>query len=361
MLKKKWLLGACGALLAGGLFASVASANLVITPYITGIDGVPLGLSGDAASGFAIDTSQWLKAAQITHAGQTFQIDFVYTITGSATSTSSANFGLNSLVGSVASQLTAPGTASAGRGHFTANGYQQVQGDNSLVQVFGVGDAAFTAPPSVGIGGAVGAATGQLGASNLDDGSPDIGSGPRGDSSGFIVIGGGGTSVVKFTTNGNAAAPWTGMLGYTPIVPDPDNLPDGTLGGDPIYPYNIAGGGAVPGTATTTGPWLFTSAHANAGISDVIASCVWTYNDGGVKDAQTAINWMPWIDDTTGIISSKAAQWMENSTGTAVNRTSSATNFSVGAPVVLTNNVPEPASLSVLALGALGLLARRRK
>jgi hypothetical protein len=66
---------------------------------------------------------------------------------------------------------------------------------------------------------------------------------------------------------------------------------------------------------------------------------------------QMAVNFVPRANADAGSL------WFEDGITTGKNGTNSP--FSVGAPVTL--NVPEPATLGLMGLASLGLLARRRK
>lgn len=145
MLSKKWLLGACGGVLAGALAVNSANAGLVIDLRIVGINGAPAGND---------------KAA-VVHLNDVVSIN-IFSVTRGANATSS-NDGFQSLQGSLKAVAGQAGGAFLG-GVFMPTG---IDGDGEPTGLIG------TSP--FGDNGAV---NGKLQDLNPKDGNPDLGGEP---------------------------------------------------------------------------------------------------------------------------------------------------------------------------------------
>jgi hypothetical protein len=355
-MSKKWLLGACGALLAGSLFVSTAKASLVVTLTVSGIadGGVP---ASDTAAYNATTNphgfrtlAAWNTAHALTGtagatatnipvlaANQTMRVIVTAQVNGADQYPN--NDGLVSLLGNFVANINSGATASVGTTVWTQVPNQFVAGSSNTLSCPGTGS--FNSPPS------------QYGKVQPlgNTGSNDLGSTmPTNSSSDFNVISGPQPAGVMF--------PGTQVFdtdGVTPLF-DVNNNPIQTPPSPNVW-VNAAGVALTGQTAdNTTGELLY---PAGVGIKTAVAKIWITVSAPG--SGKTDINWAKWMD-AGGVPDSKAGSWIEdgNTINSGVQVTGPNIDFTIGAPITLAT-VPEPASLSVLALGALGLLARRRK
>jgi len=161
--------------------------------------------------------------------------------------------------------------------------------------------------------------TSRFGATINRDGNPDLeigGSDPNNDASGWIVSSGGAGGFI-----------------YAPADPDSGTPEKG-----------VAGSGIT---------------------SFLLGQIQWTY--GGTGSGQTSIQFDPRVITGGAQGQNQVLQWYSDAVqnngvfvATTASPADAGTKFVLGAPVVI-NAVPEPASLGLLGLGAVGLLARRRR
>lgn len=312
MSRKTWL-SACGALLMAGL-ASTASASITFSVNLTAIDGVPLGAAENK------------KLAMVTSVGQRFSFDMWVTIQGSNAARDEDYAQMFGGLISYAPLAGAGGTRRAGVGHFRPAGEPVLDPDTGE-PIPGAFEW-FNGPLGGGTGSQNGAENHILSLNTVfgnmpDDGSPDIGH--------------------PVPTSPLDKGDWMSQIPlekYTNRSPVPGGLRSFT-----------SLDGSLRQVITTPNPF---------GFKMKLLSFDWVVESmsNGAGD-QTAINWLPRIDTTLAggaAVSAAAASWTDDNT-TFTGQTG---EVNIDAPVIL-QIVPEPASLSILALGALGLLARRRK
>lgn len=350
IMSKKWLLGACGALLAGSLAASTAQASFLLDFQVTGIADT----ATPAAADFKVLTgvnpaTNWnlihnltgtgvatAKFVPVLAANQTVKVSIFATVLGS--NGYCYDDGLAYVVGNIVTN--AQTGAGAGTGSFAVASTQKVNGGTTLIP----GVSPFNEAP------------GQLGVSQVlgTDGGKGLGSlQPASASADFNVI--------------SAALPAGKVFTGAPVV---DTIEDPDNPGSFIDVPRLDSHGNQVQTKPSGGIWVTANGTAitgadsgtdvpGGGIKVKIGEVWWTA--ATVGGGTSTINWEKWIDaqNPTGESFFKGADWIQD--GQHVTPLpGSGIDYTVGAPVVLAT-VPEPGSLSLLALGALGLLARRRK
>jgi hypothetical protein len=302
MSSKKWFLGACGALLIGGL---AMNANAMFT-----VDFKAVSLNG-----LALTDS---KNVLLGGVGDKVSVEIWVTVQGLD---AVADEGYASVTGALISY--APGGPTVGLGKFVPTGTMRF--DENFNEI---GPAWWNEPLGGGNGSTMGAehnlAYDTVFGNMPDDGSPDFGS----------------PTFLDVSTEGG----WISIRG--------------------LQAYGK--GGASPAPLISAGLAKVISTPNPRGLSFKVGQFDWELTQiqfGG----RTELNWMPRVDATASgnIVSSVAAIYVDDNasinpqTG-GLDPSGMPLKFGIGAPIVLTT-IPEPASLSVLALGALGLLARRRK
>lgn len=286
MSSKKWLLGACGGVVASLLAVNTASASLEIDLRVVSVTGSGT-VNGNTVMNPAV--------------GDVVNIGIFADVRGA--NTTSTNDGFQSLQGS----LKMTGSTSDIKGTITPTG-DALNFDNDGnplpgPALFGVG--LFTLPTAFNNSFADnGTTNGTAQDLNPKDGNIDYGGEPT-DSTGigdFMAI----RSATMQTTGGTT-------------------LPADAKGSDNGREYQI-------------GSFSVTITNANG--------------------TDTSINFYPRLL-TNGSTAQSSALWQEDVKNTGAKDASSGTLL-VGAPVVL-QAVPEPGTLSLLGLGALGLLGRRNR
>lgn len=90
---------------------------------------------------------------------------------------------------------------------------------------------------------------------------------------------------------------------------------------------------------------------SGSGVTEFLLGTVtWTSLSGNLGDSTTSLNWY---------LRNKAGSYKFYTDGVYNSLNGNDVNLALGAPVVIT--IPEPACLSLLALGAMGVLSHRRK
>lgn len=305
MSKKQWFLGACGALLIGGL-ANSASANFKWDLRIVGVDDVPVADP---------------KYAVVDHVGQRIQVEGWLTVKGTNGVNDEA---YSMIVGSLLSYKALDGQGNplpiAAKGTFVPAGAELDVG------VYGwyTHDGLSGGKDNGGASQNLSYDTARYG-KMLDDGSLDVGSNvflsdPTQEGDWFKLI---------------AAFPTGYTIPGAPANEQPKSITLTTFKNDRVtYPD---------------------------GFDVRLLKFDWVVTEVNPEQGKTNIGWMPRMDLVQGVpqLAESAGIWRIDLVGGNANTRSDL--FEIAPPIVLEQIVPEPAGLSILALGALGLLARRRK